>query len=121
MIFVAVMFGGGIGAALRFTADRLLRARTGLFPWPTLLVNVTGSFALGLLAGAVAVSSPVLLAFLGPGVLGGYTTFSTASVETLTLLRERAWLKAAGYAFGGLAASVAAAAAGWVAVGAPSL
>lgn len=88
-VLVGICLAGGVGAALRFAADAWIRSVLPLrFPAATAVVNVTGSFALGLVTGAAAahVLSPAWTAVLGTGLLGGYTTFSTASVETVGLL-----------------------------------
>jgi CrcB protein len=83
---------GGLGAGTRFVVDGLVRSklRTAL-PVGTIAINVTGSFLLGLVAGAVIVhAAPVeLQAIAGTGFLGGYTTFSTASFETVRLIQSR--------------------------------
>jgi fluoride exporter len=72
---------GAIGAAARFLVHAAVAARTGEgFPYGTLVVNLSGSFALGLLVGAAASADVTRL--LGTGLLGGYTTFSTWMVET---------------------------------------
>jgi len=94
---VKVAAGGATGATLRYLVSQAFLSR-GLtsFPWHTLLVNVLGSFLLGVLAvlfterGSVSQSVAVLL---GAGLLGGFTTFSAFSYETLVLLEGgRAWL-----------------------------
>ena len=88
---IAVAFAGGIGAGLRFLVDRAVMARRhpDRFPLGILIVNVTGSFALGMLVGSGTALMPATLAtVVGTGLLGGYTTFSTVSVETV-LLAER--------------------------------
>ncbi|MCA5924043.1 fluoride efflux transporter CrcB [Curtobacterium oceanosedimentum] len=90
-----VTVGGGAGAALRFVLDgavrtRLARTRAAGFPLATVLINVSGSLVLGLLTGlgqAGTIPSSVVVV-LGTGMMGGYTTFSTASVETVQLLRS---------------------------------
>lgn len=92
-----VAAGGGVGSALRFlvspTAERLLTPVSGalaLFPAGTLVVNLTGSLLIGVLAGLAesrAVVGPEVRLLLVTGLLGGYTTFSAFSLETLTLLR----------------------------------
>lgn len=83
---------GGLGAGTRFVVDGLVRSRlrTGL-PMGTIAINITGSFLLGLLAGAVIVHAapPELQMIAGTGFLGGYTTFSTASFETVRLIQSR--------------------------------
>lgn len=89
LLLVAVAAAGGIGAAARFIVDGLVKDRLGsAYPWGTTAINVSGSFALGLVTGLAlqAVVAPEWKAVLGTGLLGGYTTFSTASVETVRLL-----------------------------------
>lgn len=89
LLVVAVAVAGGVGAATRFVVDGLVKDRLGsAYPWGTTVINVSGSFALGVLTGLAlqAVVTPEWKAVLGTGLLGGYTTFSTASVETVRLL-----------------------------------
>ena len=94
--------------ALDDLVDGALRARLSF--WATAAINVSGSFVLGLLAGAVAGGGlgGTALAVLGTGVCGGYTTFSTATVETLTLLRDKNYRDGALYGLSTLVASVVA-------------
>ena len=81
---------GGAGAGLRYVVDRLLTPAAGMrFPWGILVVNVSGSFALGVITGLGAAIAPELSLVLGLGLLGGYTTFSTVSVETVLLAQRR--------------------------------
>ena len=96
MAYVWVALGGALGSVARYacsiTAARWLGAG---FPWGTLFVNVTGSFAIGLLAALVTADGRPLLgadarAFVIVGVLGGFTTFSSFSLETLNLARSGA-------------------------------
>lgn len=103
MIHVAVLVGGALGGLLRFVmtvaTQRLLDEGEAL-PWWTLLANVTGSFVLGLIAGSIThglVLSPPAVAGIGAGFAGGLTTFSTFSVETVLLGRERSVYAAAVY------------------------
>ncbi|MGK9220573.1 MULTISPECIES: fluoride efflux transporter FluC [unclassified Microbacterium] len=111
-----VALAGGIGAGLRWLVDVLLsRVVPRGFPWAILAVNVSGSLALGVLTGA-ALGWP-WLAIVGTGLLGGYTTFSTVSLDAAAFLREGQVRKALLDALGTLALCVAAAAAG-VAIGA---
>ncbi|RAX43679.1 chromosome condensation protein CrcB [Arthrobacter sp. AQ5-06] len=106
---------GGLGAGTRFVIDGLVRSRfrTAL-PVGTIAINITGSFLLGLVAGAViGHAAPVeLQAIAGTGFLGGYTTFSTASIETVRLIQSRRTGLALLNSVGTAAAAVAAAAAG---------
>lgn len=86
----AVALGGAVGAVLRFLVDRGITARWALtFPAATLLINVTGSFVLGVVTGLSAVLGPVWTLALGTGLCGGYTTFSTAMVDAVRLAREQ--------------------------------
>lgn len=112
---VAVALAGGAGAAARFVLDGAVRGRTrSSFPWGTALINVSGSFLLGLLGGLLArhAVSPGAYAVAGTGFLGGFTTFSTASVEAVRLVQRRRWGAAAGSVLGVAALAVVAAAAG---------
>lgn len=113
MIVVAAL-AGGLGATLRMVTDGVVRSILGdRLPWGTLLINVLGSAALGGLVGAGAGGTP--LAVVGTGLLGGFTTFSTASYEAAALALDRRWTSALGYAAGSLILSVAAAALGYLA------
>lgn len=90
-LFFAVALCGGLGACLRFVLDALIRRwLPAPLPWGTILVNLSGSFALGVLTGLLAqqLLSAQWLAAIGTGLLGGYTTFSTASFETVRLLQS---------------------------------
>lgn len=84
LIFALAAVAGGLGAGLRYLVDtgitRLLGRR---FPWGIVAVNVSGSFALGLVAAAL----PEQLFVVGAGLLGGYTTFSTAMLDSILLWR----------------------------------
>lgn len=115
MTWLLVGLLGGLGAATRFVVDGAVRGRwTHLFPVATLVVNVTGSFLLGVLTGAVVTrgfdQDALLLA--GVGFCGGYTTFSTAMVETVRLAQAGDLRRAAANALGSLVLTVAAAALG---------
>lgn len=115
MLWVAA--GGALGASLRFLIAEWARRLPALdgFPWATLGINVTGSLLLGALAGGAlldATASPQLRAMLMIGVLGGFTTFSSYSLETLTLMQSGALGRAVLYASLSVALSVSAAALG---------
>ena len=91
-LFLLVVVAGGLGAGVRFVVDGLIRSRVRTaFPWATTIINVSGSFALGLIIGATLSNllPPEFAVVLGTGFLGGYTTFSTASYETVQLIRQR--------------------------------
>ena len=85
MTLVAVLLGGILGTGLRLTIDQLVLPESA-FPWATLLINVLGSFVLGLLVAKVWPTAPAWLrAGLGTGVLGSFTTFSAVIVSLLSL------------------------------------
>jgi CrcB protein len=121
MIIVWVSLAGGAGAIARYAADTGIRARWPVaFPVGTLAINLSGSLLLGILAGLVMAhgASGDLKTIAGTGFCGGYTTFSTASVETLRLGQQRRWVACLAYATVSLVVSVAAAALGLAVVGA---
>lgn len=110
-----IALGGGIGSAVRYAVDLAVTSRwRGGFPWGIFLVNVSGSLLLGLVMGLLSAgSSPSLATVLvGTGLLSGYTTFSTASVDAVRLAREGHRLIALVYAVGTMLATIAAALAG---------
>ena len=102
MTYVWVAFGGALGSVARYGCSGFVARFGGTsFPWGTLLVNVTGSFVIGVLAALLTSDGRPLVAgdtraFLMVGVLGGFTTFSSFSVETLTLARGGEWAAAGG-------------------------
>ncbi|MBN9215245.1 MAG: CrcB protein [Microbacterium sp. SCN 70-200] len=96
-----LIVGGGLGAGGRYVLDGvIMRGRTGVFPLGILIVNITGSFLLGLLTGLGMAIAPTWVSIIGVGVLGGFTTFSTVSAETVLLAqrgrRDWAWLNLLG-------------------------
>ncbi len=120
MDYLLVFAGGGIGAALRHWMNGLTAAAWGTgFPWGTLCINVSGSLAIGVvaeLAAAKAGLPPQLRLFLATGILGGYTTFSTFSLETALLQSRGEVFAAIAYAAGSVVLGVAAFFAGTAAV-----
>jgi CrcB protein len=90
MTVVALALAGSLGAVLRFALDSVARARTNSdFPFGTIAINVSGSLLLGLIAGVVLFHGApnALQRIAGTGFCGGYTTFSTASFETVRLFQ----------------------------------
>ncbi|MBX3726342.1 MAG: fluoride efflux transporter CrcB [Xanthomonadales bacterium] len=84
-----VVAGGALGGALRFALGHWLARRLGVdFPWPTLLVNLSGALLIGLLAGSLPIADDGLRLALLVGLLGSYTTVSALAVEFLALLRS---------------------------------
>ncbi len=113
---LAVAGGGAVGSVLRYALGRWLTEFDAVrhFPWHTFAINVAGSFVLGLVAvGYKAHPQPAWYLLLGTGFCGGFTTFSTFSLETLTLLDQDRPVAATGYAAGSVLAGLAAA---WAAV-----
>jgi fluoride exporter len=115
---LSISVAGGMGAALRLVLDGLIRARVkSTYPVGTTVINVTGSFLLGLVTG-LATSQLVSHQWqlvVGTGFLGGYTTFSTASFETVRLIEDRRYVAAAFNGLGMLLICTAAAALGFAA------
>ena len=106
VIWLAVAGGGAIGAMARHGVSRLSLHFLGPnFPWGTLCANVVGSLTMGVVIAWLAAKephSPALRAFLTVGLLGAFTTFSTFSLDVVTLYRDRTIAIAGAY----LAASV---------------
>ena len=99
--YLWVALGGALGSVARFWVNGLISEKFGAtFPWGTLVINITGSFVIGALAipeGRMdSPSRQFATQFLMIGVCGGYTTFSSFSLQTLNLLRDREWLYAGG-------------------------
>lgn len=96
---LCVMAGSALGGGLRYCVG-LIPFGTGGLPWPTLMVNLVGSFLLGALAasgqGTDSAPRPLLL-FLGPGICGGFTTYSAFAVETTAMLERHVLLSFAAY------------------------
>jgi CrcB protein len=97
-----VFLGGGLGSLARYACSGLAATRFGeTFPWGTLLVNVLGSFIIGFFATVSGpdgrwLVSPSARQFVMIGFCGGYTTFSSFSLQTLNLAEEGQWFKAGG-------------------------
>jgi CrcB protein len=119
---LAIALGGAIGATARFAAVHGISALAGTdWPWGTLVVNVIGGFAIGVLVESLAArfaESPELRGFLITGILGGFTTFSAFSLETIALLQRGALGPAMAYVAASVALSLSATLAGiWSARG----
>ena len=107
---LAVAAGGALGSVLRYIAGIMSGRGFGTdFPWGTLIVNVTGSALIGILAGVFALRGggpAALRLFLVVGVCGGYTTFSTFSLDTWYLIERGAGWSSLGYMLASLILSV---------------
>lgn len=110
MSYLLVFLGGGLGSALRHTINLLCMRGLGTgFPWGTLIINITGSTVMGLIAGYLAfkggASQPWRL-FLMTGVLGGFTTFSAFSLDAVLLYERGQILLATAYVLGSVVLSL---------------
>jgi CrcB protein len=109
--FIVVFIGGGLGAALRHGVNLVSARLFGTaFPWHTLIENVTGSLVMGLLAGYFAFkadpTSQHWRLFLTTGILGGYTTFSAFSLDSVLLYERGETVMAALYVLASVALAI---------------
>lgn len=115
---LVVFLGAGTGGVIRHLVNVTVPRLTGAdFPFATFLINVTGSFLIGLIAGWLAFKagegwSQTVRLFLVTGILGGYTTFSTFSLDAMVLMERGAFWSAAAYVAGSVGLSLIAAATG---------
>ncbi len=117
----AVALGGGLGSVLRYAVGMAFTQWFGPgFPWGTLVINVAGSFAIGVISELAQTRAlgftPTVRIFATVGVLGGFTTFSTFSLDMVTLAGERAQALAFAYGAGSVILGFAAAFTGIVLV-----
>ena len=110
MLYLIVFVGAGIGGALRHGVNIGATRLMGLgFPYGTLMVNIVGSFVMGLFAGYFGFRSGIpqhVRLFLTTGLLGGFTTFSSFSLDTALLIERHAYWLAAAYVAGSFAAGL---------------
>jgi CrcB protein len=115
---LSVGVGGGLGALIRYFVSSAVPPVSSGFNWGIFIVNITGGLAMGLIVEASALKlnlSPELRAFVTTGILGGYTTFSTFSLDSALLLQKGEYALAAAYVIGSVALSIAALFAGlWI-------
>jgi len=96
---ILIMAGGAIGAGARYVvSSAIVRAAGASWPWGTLSVNIIGGFLMGVLVARVAEGGDPVRLLLGVGVLGGFTTFSAFSLESVEMIQRGAWASAFGYA-----------------------
>ena len=111
MAYLIVFIGAGIGGALRHGVNLAAVRLFGYgFPFGTLIVNVLGSFLIGVLAGYFAYRTGInqhLRLFLTTGILGGFTTFSAFSLDAALLVERHSYALAAGYVLGSVGLAVA--------------
>ena len=114
-----VMAGGAIGAGARHLVGQVMLARLGPgFPWWTLSINIVGSLLMGLLVGWLARSggTDTTRLFLGVGILGGFTTFSSFSLEYWTLVERGQTMQALAYVLASVFIGIAVCGAGMLAM-----
>jgi CrcB protein len=111
MGYLVVFFGAGIGGALRHAVNLAAVRLLGYgFPFGTLIVNVIGSFLIGVLAGYFAYRTGLnqhLRLFMTTGILGGFTTFSAFSLDAALLIERNSYALAAGYVLGSVGLALA--------------
>jgi len=115
MLVASLFVAGALGAPARYLLDGFVQSRSrGVFPWGTFVVNVSGSFVLGVVTGWALYQGLGNLprVAIGTGFCGAFTTFSTFSYETVRLLEEGSVLESALNTLGSVAAGLIAAAAG---------
>lgn len=105
-MYFAVALGGALGTVSRYFISGVVANAFGeTFPWGTLVINITGSFIIGFFATLTAPEGRLMVSgmtrqFVMVGICGGYTTFSSFSLQTLNLMREGEWAPAAGNMLG---------------------
>src|SRR5262245_19031587 len=108
-IILAVALGGAIGSVARYVLAGVMQPAGSPLNWGILWVNVIGGFVMGVIVEASALKwnlTPELRAFLTVGILGGFTTFSTFSLDSVLLLQKGAYGAAAGYIGGSVILSI---------------
>ena len=113
-LYTLIALGGALGSVSRFFLSGLVADQFGgTFPWGTFFVNVTGSFVIGFFATLTGPEGRLFVGgnsrqFFMTGVLGGYTTFSSFSLQTLSLARDGEWLRAGANTVGSVVACLVA-------------
>jgi fluoride exporter len=108
-MYLSVAAGGALGTIARYFVSGIVANAFGqTFPWGTLIINVTGSFVIGFFGGLTGPDGRLLVSgttrqFVMTGFCGGYTTFSSFSLQTLNLMNDGEWASAAGNVLGSVA------------------
>ena len=106
MLYLLVALGGALGSVARFALSGFVANQIGsTFPWGTFVINVTGSFVIGFYSTLTGPDGRIFASgssrqFIMTGICGGYTTFSSFSLQTLNLARDDEWLQAGGNVVG---------------------
>ncbi len=123
-LYLVVLAGSALGGLARYVVSGLVGSMFGeTFPWGTIIVNITGCFVIGFFATLTAPDgrlfvSPATRIFVLTGLCGGYTTFSAFSLQTLTLMNDGEWTRAAGNVVGSVVMCLIAVWLGSIAAGA---
>jgi CrcB protein len=105
-MYLAVATGGALGTIARYFVSGVVANAFGqTFPWGTLIINITGSFVIGFFGGLTGPDGRILVSgttrqFMMTGICGGYTTFSSFSLQTLNLMNDGEWVYASGNVLG---------------------
>jgi CrcB protein len=108
IIYLWIALGSALGGMARYACQGwAARLISETFPWGTLIVNIVGCSLIGFIATSTGAEGRVIVAppirqFMMVGILGGYTTFSSFSLDTLNMARDGQWTKVAGYVLGSL-------------------
>ena len=121
LTYLWIAIGSALGGMARYACSRAVAMRYGeTFPWGTLTVNIVGSVVIGFVAALAAPESRVMISpnarqFIMVGLCGGFTTFSSFSLQTLELIRNRDFAEAGGNILLSVAACMAAVTIGYIA------
>ena len=114
LLYLLIALGGALGSVARFSLSGVVANQFGSsFPWGIFIINVTGSFVIGFFATLTGPEGRIFAGsntrqFFMTGICGGYTTFSSFSLETLNLARDGEWFRAGANSVGSVAACLAA-------------
>jgi fluoride exporter len=121
MAYLWVAIGGALGSVARFWVNNLISATPAgaVFPLGTMFINISGSFVIGIFGALTAppyggLNRVTIIQFVMIGMCGGYTTFSSFSLQTLNLMRDGQWLYAAGNVLGSVILCMIAVWLGWL-------
>ena len=110
--YLLVGIGGALGAMTRYGVGTLVGSLNNGFPLATFLINIAGSLAMGLLVGILARTTPAfqneIRLFVAVGIFGGFTTFSSFSLDTISMIERGDLMLALGYVLGSVVLGIGA-------------